>query len=75
MTTEENNLLRELLEKKIAEYDHAMNFISEMFDKEDAKEESQHIWVARNQANAILFHLREGSYVEHTINHIKEMEQ
>lgn len=75
MTTDENNLLWELLEKKIAEYDHAINFISEMLDKEDAKEESQHIWVARTQANAILHHLRQDSYVEFTLDHIKEMEQ
>lgn len=76
MTTQENNLLRELLEKKIAEYRNGINVVLDHCDANDieSNEETRYLRSAMRSAWEFAYHLREAddNYAELTLEHIRE---
>lgn len=78
MTTEENNLLRELLEKKIAEYENAIDIVIEHCEADDMEyeiqEETRYLRSALHDARKFAHQLREAddNYAELTLEHIRE---
>lgn len=80
MTTEENNLLRELLEKKIAEYESGINVVIDHCEADDMEyeiqEETRYLRSALRDAWEFAYHLREtdDNYAELTLEHIREEE-
>lgn len=77
MTTQENNLLRELLEKKINEYQSAIEYVEQLCESdecpEEADEETRHLRIALRHARNFAYQLREAddNWVENTLDHIK----
>lgn len=77
MTVQENNQLRDLLEKKIQEYTNAIAYVTERCELDDmadeAFEETWHLRAARQTAKNFLHELRQpdDNWVEQTIENIK----